>query len=84
MLNLDASFDGHFVDLAGGAPGIVATPFFNFPGDLSNGVTINSVTMDLNHTWSGDVQIFMQGPGGIQFTLVDRPGSVAGSVGNAR
>jgi len=53
------------------------------PGVPASALNVKSVTVyNLAHTWLGDLQIVLQNPSGLKYTLIARPGSVTGSVGN--
>ena len=45
--------------------------------DFGVGDTVTFVSIDLmlNHTWVGDLEIVLQNPGGVQLTIMARPGN---------
>ncbi len=66
-----------------GDPSTTATtfPVISIPGGFD---TIASVQLDgLNHTWAGDIDIQLDGPGGYNTFLVDRPGTDGAACGSA-
>lgn len=70
-------------DAAPGNPGILMHPVsgvFGFSGnaDLGVDVWLDSVCVEINHTWIGDVGNFdLENPNGTSVTLMDRPGDPA-------
>jgi hypothetical protein len=47
-------------------------------------LNIKSVTIyGLTHTWSGDLQIVLQNPSGLKYTLIALPGASSSGLGNA-
>ncbi len=65
----------------GTGEGVVTSDVF-VTGGAVKGIT--SVTIhNLAHTWIGDLQITLRSPSGTEHTLMHRPGSVGGSIGNA-
>ena len=53
-------------------------------GVPATALNIKSVTIyALAHTWSGDLQIVLQNPSGLKYTLIARPGASSSNLGNA-
>ena len=59
--------------------------YFTSPAAVANAVTsITSVKLSgLNHTWRGDLHIFLVDPTGLKHAIVTRPGSTGATVGDS-
>ncbi len=66
---------------AAAAPGVTTSNLT--VNDIGLIATMDYVYVDITHTWVGDLQITLSGPGGASVSLIDRPGVPQSFFGNS-
>lgn len=82
-ITVSSDFTGPAVPITDNDPSGISIPFTvsGMPSVLGFDVLFESICLDIDHTWTGDLIVSLQSPNGVTVDLIDQIGVPAGTFG---